>query len=487
MLQTRILVVDDEEAIRFSLAEGLKDQGYVVYTAETGHEGWRLIENEPIKLVFLDIRLPDQSGIELLERIKKEYPHIIVIMITAFGDTRSTVECIKKGAYDYLNKPFDLEEIFFLLEQVFERENLKRTADLYQVQHYDRLYQDRFIGESDHMKQVFKKINIVARSPETTVLIEGETGTGKELVARYIHFNSERRDKPFVDINCGSIPQNLMESELFGYEKYAFTGAGQSKKGLVELADGGTLFLDEIGELPTEMQAKLLRFLETKKIKRVGGSRDIHVDVRFVAATNRNLKEEVRKNRFRSDLYYRLNVFPIQLAPLRERREDIPALVQYFLEQHCRKLNCSKKRFTERALKCFMNYRWPGNVRELKNIIERMILQNYHTDKLDVHHLPQDLLQEDMLTQELTASHTYHEQEETETVGHVEDVIVSNNTLDEIIEKGLEEVLSNQEKAYLKRFLDMTHWNISETARLIGMSRHTLKRRIDKYFPKKHL
>lgn len=465
-----VMIIDDEEAIRFSLAEGLGDLGFQITTAESAEDGWSQLEKEQPQLIFLDIRLPNMNGVDLLEKIKKTYPSIIVIMMTAYGDTKSTVRCIKAGAYDYINKPFDMEEIYFLVENIFQKEKLEKEAGIYRKQQEELLYKDQFLGESKAMRNIFDKIKTVAMTEDTTVLIGGETGTGKELVARSIHLSSSRKDQPFIDINCSSIPENLLESELFGYEKHAFTGAAKTKKGLIELADGGTLFLDEIGELPFEMQGKLLRFLETKKIKRIGGHKDISVNIRIIAATNRNLREEIEKKRFRQDLYYRLNVFPIMLPPLRERKEDIPLLANYFLDKFRTNKHIKCKGFTDQAIEKLKAYDWPGNVRELRNIIERVTLLYYDQLLIDVHHLPEDILigsLNNLETEKVT------EQSQTDPL------------FSRIMEEGLSEVLQEQEKTYLKKLLDMTQWNISETARLSGMSRHALKRRIDKYFPKR--
>lgn len=471
-MSNRIMIIDDEEAIRFSLSEGLSDLGFHVTTAKDAEEGWNKIDRYQPQLIFLDIRLPRMNGVELLEKIRREFPTMIVIMMTAYGDTKSTVSCIKKGAYDYINKPFDMEEIYFMVEQVFQKEKLEKEARIYRKQQEDFLYKDKFIGKSKVMREVFDKINTVASTTEdTTVLIEGETGTGKELVACSIHLSSERKNQPFIDINCGSIPESLLESELFGYEKNAFTGAAQTKKGLIELADGGTLFLDEIGELPFDMQGKLLRFLETKKIKRVGGHKDIAVNIRIIAATNRNLNEEMKCNRFRKDLYYRLHVFPILLPPLRERKEDIETLANYFLSKFTtnKRIKCTS--FTKEVIDKFKVYHWPGNVRELRNVIERVTLLYHNHSTIDVQHLPDDILVGSLNKPAMT---------DTSVLSKVP----SGHLFNRVIEEGLNEVLQEQEKMYLKKLLEMTQWNISKTAELSGMSRHALKRRIDKYFPK---
>lgn len=467
-----ILVVDDEETIRFSMAEGLKDKNYRVFTAADGKTASAIMHEKDIDLVLLDIRLPDTDGVTLLKKIRLHFPDVIVIMMTAYGDTESTVACIKAGAYYYLNKPFDIEEIFFQVKKAFEKEKLEKEAVLYRAQQL-RLHGGRFIGESEKMKEIFDKIELVANSPTTTVLIEGETGTGKDLAARAIHAASKRKDHPFIEINCGGIPHNLLEAELFGYEKNAFTGAERTKKGLVELADGGTLFLDEIGELPLEMQSRLLHFLENKTIKRVGGVKNIPLDVRVVAATNRHLQDEVANKRFRADLYYRINVFPITMPPLRERKADIKQLVDYFMGEYFADLYKGKKELTAAALNALCQYNWPGNVRELKNVLERVILQHQHDAVIDVEHLPQDIIasSSDDVTQ------VRHSKAEAE---NSDDPLMAK-----IMNEGIDAVLQEKEKAYLKKFLDMTHWNVSKTAQLVGLNRHTLKRRIDAYFPRK--
>lgn len=448
----KVLIIDDEEAIRFSLSEGLKDMGYSLETADSAKVGLIKARSFRPHLVFLDIRLPDRSGSELLIDLKKEMPLTQVVMITAYGDTESTVNCIKQGAYNYVNKPLDLDIIISIARQVFKEER-----------------QDDFIGESKQMKEVFNKIETVASSADMITLIEGETGTGKELVASSIHMASRRKDKNFEVINCGAIPDNLIESELFGYEKNAFTGANEAKKGLIELAHGGTLLLDEIGEFPYAMQPKLLRFLETKTIKRVGGHKEIIVDAHIIAATNRDLKKEVDSKRFRVDLYYRLNVFPIKVPPLRKRKDDIPHMVDYFIKMQNKKNSTRCSAISQEALNVLLEYDWPGNVRELKNLIERLILIHHNEEMIQLEHLPADIIAH---SAQKKAEEVISDREES-----------TKYPFKKLISSGLNEVLEEQEKEHLKKFLDMYRWNISKTSEALGLSRYALKRRIDKYFP----
>lgn len=371
-----ILVVDDELSVRKSLSVLLKRIGTVI-TASTGEETLKLLARENIDLVLLDIRLPKMSGMDVLKEIKKIRENVMVIMITAVKDTRTAVDSMKFGAYDYITKPFDIAELRALTKKALEksaliRENLFLQSEISSINKYDEL-----IGESAKMKRVFKLIDEAAASTGA-VIIQGESGTGKELVARAIHYQSDRGKRPFVVINCAGIPENLLESELFGHESGAFTGAMERKEGKFEGANGGSIFLDEICSMPLSLQAKMLRVLQekrdgSKEIERVGSSKPISVDVRVISATNKNIEKAVAEGKFREDLYYRLNVLPINMPPLRERKEDIPLLADYFLEKYNSKLNKNIRGISEEAIKVMEEYAWHGNVRELKNIMERIV------------------------------------------------------------------------------------------------------------------
>jgi DNA-binding NtrC family response regulator len=346
----------------------LKREGYEVTTATDGEQALAVLQKTPVQVVVTDLVMPRLSGLELLQRVAAQYPDVPVIMITAHGTVDSAVAALKAGAFDYVTKPFEQEE----LKKVIAKAARAHEIETQNV-HPSEGERPPLVGQSAAMRQVFEMISRVADSP-STVLITGESGTGKELVARELHHGSSRRDKSLIKVNCAAIPKDLVESELFGYEKGAFTGAVGSKPGRFELADGGTLFLDEIGEVPLEMQVKLLRALQESEFERVGGIKTLRVDVRLIAATNRDLKALIADGRFREDLYYRLNVVPISLPALRERREDIPPLVSHFVEKYNRRLGKKVERVEEEAMQLLLSYSWPGNIRELENLMERSVL-----------------------------------------------------------------------------------------------------------------
>ncbi|GAB4303900.1 MAG: nitrogen fixation sigma-54 dependent transcriptional regulator GnfM [Desulfuromonadia bacterium] len=370
----RILVADDEESIRWVLARALRKKGFAVDLARDGEEALRLVKGEPYDLAIIDIRMPKIDGLELLDRIRKEREELLVVVMTAETTMKNAVESMKRGAYDYVTKPFDLEAIDAIIEKATRAKSVYREVTGLREELKGKYgIEKTIIGSSPAMAEIYKIIGKVAAS-DMTVLIQGESGTGKELVARAIHFNSTRLGKPFVAINCAAIPKELLESELFGHEKGAFTGATDRMAGKFEQADGGTIFLDEIGDMPLDLQAKILRVLQEREIVRTGGSRTIPVNVRVIAATNQNLARLVEERRFREDLYYRLNVVPITLPPLRDRQGDIPVLVEYFVARACQELGVATKQVTPEALSFLASLPWPGNVRELENVVRRGVI-----------------------------------------------------------------------------------------------------------------
>jgi DNA-binding NtrC family response regulator len=366
----KILIVDDELNMRLVLAAMLKREGYEVASAADGFEALQILKAGPVAAVVTDLKMPRIDGMELLNRVSREYPDIPVIIITAHGTVATAVEALKKGALDYITKPFEIEEMKNVVSKAVKTRNLKANELLATP---DDIERTGIIGSSKPILEIFDAIQRVAPTT-TTILINGETGTGKELVADAIHRNSPRKNNPLIKINCAAIAETLMESELFGYEKGAFTGAAISKPGKFELAHKGTLFLDEVGEIPRDMQVKLLRVLQEQEFERVGGLKTIKVDVRFIAATNQNLMQGVGEGSFREDLYYRLNVFPINVPPLRERADDILPLVDFFVEKFNKKLDMAIAGVDDAVKEMLLRYRWPGNIRELENLLERMML-----------------------------------------------------------------------------------------------------------------
>jgi len=371
----RILVLDDEEFIRDLLKETFEKKGYIVDIAVCGKEALQKIKKEKYQLMVTDLRLPDISGMEILTRVKKKYPEMGIIMITAYGSIKNAVKAMKKGAFDYISKPFNLDEMELIVEKYFNFKNLVEENQ-YLRSELDRKFSfENIIGTSEPMERIFECIRMVAGS-KATVLIHGLSGTGKELVARAIHYNSKRKAGPFITTNCAALPDGLVESELFGHEKGAFTGAYRMTKGRFELADGGTLLLDEVSEISLGLQAKLLRVLQEREIERVGGAKLIPVNVRIIATTNRDLHQEIKEGRFREDLYYRLNVVPIHLPAIHERRDDIPLLIQHFVKKYVEENGKVSKRVSEKAIRMLSQRDWPGNVREIENCIERAVVMS---------------------------------------------------------------------------------------------------------------
>jgi len=383
----RILVVDDEKLIRWSLRKNLVREGYEILEAIDGQQAVEMLEVDGADLILLDIRMPQKSGLEVLAHAVEHYPEIPVVLMTAFSSVEGAVDAIKQGAYDYLVKPFNHDEVLILVRKALQTTRLRRELALLQREQRSEFGIESFVGKSVKTREVCELLGKIAASTATTVLVLGESGTGKDLAAKAIHYSSNRAANPFVNITCSALPETLLESELMGHEKGAFTGARDRKRGLFEVADGGTVFLDEIGDMGVGLQAKLLRFLEEKAFRRIGGTKDLHVDVRIVAATNRNLEQAVRDGTFREDLYYRLMVIPVEIPPLRERVEDIPLLIAHFIDRFNREFRKKTCGFTPGAMECCEQYDWPGNVRELRNVVERaMILEN--KEFLDVQDLP---------------------------------------------------------------------------------------------------
>lgn len=386
--QARILIADDESSLREMLVIMLQREGYLVDEAENGEIALEMLGKNEYDLMISDIQMPKVSGIELLRGIREREIEVTVLMITAFSSTEDAVEAMKLGAYDYITKPFKNDEIRLVIKNALERTQLKAENRQLKKELGERFSFKQLIGSSPAMSKMVSLLERVAPS-EANVLIGGESGTGKELVAKALHLNSARKGHPFVPINCGAIPENLLESELFGHEKGSFTGAEKRKEGLFESADGGTLFLDEIGELPMSMQVKLLRVLQEREFRRVGGTKDLPLDIRLLAATNRNLEDAVQDGTFREDLYYRLNVVQIDLPALRERASDIPLLIDYFCKSRTGQEHLP---ISTEALACLMEYPWPGNIRELENFVERCIVLGWQ-EEIDINALPANLKQ----------------------------------------------------------------------------------------------
>lgn len=456
MMNKKILVIDDEEFIRINLHEIFAQSGYEVDLIETAEEGLKAIKNNNYDLAFLDINLPDMNGIDLLQEVKNIEPDLLVIIITGFASVESAVNAIKLGAYDYIKKPFKADAIKLITKLAFETLSLKKKVQKLEVQQKEIQGFDSIIGQSEIIKSVKSLISEFAKYDSGTVLITGESGSGKELVASAIHNLSPRADKSFVELNCASIPETLMESELFGYEKGAFTDAKNKKVGLLEIADGGTLFLDEIGEMSLSLQAKLLRVIENKKIRRLGSNKDLNIDLRIIAATNKDLKEAIKNSEFREDLYYRLNVLRVELPPLRERSDDVILLVNHFLNQFNSKFTKKIERFSDDALEALKNYSWPGNVRELRNVVERTyILQK--NPVIEVYDIAADFI---------------NNRQEIE-------IKIGNSELD--LEKfTYEEILTEIDKKLITKALEIANGNTSQAARILKIPRETLRYKLVK-------
>jgi two-component system response regulator AtoC len=390
--QKRLLVIDDEENMRHMLSKVLGKTGYIVETASNGHEGLKMIQKTDFDFILCDIKMPNMSGMDFLKAARDKIRTTTIIMMSAYGTIDTAIEAMKLGAYDYISKPFKTDEVYLTLKKAEERESLRQENRLLKerIKKIEGNYDfGNLVAKSEAMQSMFQ-IAAKAAQYKTTVLILGDSGTGKELIARAIHFEGDRANMPLVPVNCGGIPETLLESELFGYKKGAFTGADKTKKGLFQEADGGTIFLDEIGELPLALQVKLLRVLQENEVRMIGDSKSIKIDVRVIAATARNLEEEVKKGAFREDLFYRLNVLSIKIPPLRDRAEDIPLLCDHFIERFNSRLNKKIKGIAPDAMSHLLEYAWPGNVRELENMIERALVLA-EDSLLIVDHFPPEL------------------------------------------------------------------------------------------------
>lgn len=445
----KILIADDEKNMRWILAKNLKEEGFDVIEATDGGEAFNLFIDKEPDMVLLDYKMPVIDGMEVLKRIRTINDSIPVIMITAHGSTDAAVEAMKLGAVDYLSKPFDIEELKLTIKRVLKIEQLSNEIHNLRKQVAEK-FDDRIIGNSRSMKEIYEVIERVADT-SATVLITGESGTGKELIASALHNKSTRKDKPYIKVNCGAIPENLLESELFGYEKGAFTGAQARKVGRFDRAQGGTLFLDEIGELSFSLQVKLLRVLQEHEFERVGGTEVIRADVRVVAATNQNLEKMVEEGKFREDLLYRLKVIPIQIPPLRERKEDLELLVDFFMNKYVMEMNKGSITIDKDALDILKGYDFPGNIRELENIIERSVILS-SGGRITASVLPKEVVKESFANEK--------------------DLFI-------LPEKGI--CLEEVEESFVRQALEKAEGNQTQAAKLLGISRHALIYRIDKF------
>jgi len=448
----KILIIDDDPEIIWILTEALQEEGYQIISGDCGKSGLRIAKTEKPEMVLLDIKMPDMNGLEVLEKIKEQAKNTAVIMLSAHGETKMIVQAMQLGATDFVTKPFDKDELLITINKVLERRELETQFESLKKKLKSKANYEDFIGDSNLIVNVKKMIEQVADT-ELTVLVRGESGTGKELVTRAIHSMSNRRDKPFVKVNCATLPENLLESELFGYERGAFTGAQRPKPGRFEFAHEGTIFLDEIAEMPTSLQAKLLQVLEEKEFTRLGGKNPVRVDVRIIAATNRDLEEGIKNGTFREDLFYRLNEVAIFLPPLREHKEDIPLIVEYFMEKYTSLYGKEYKPLSPNTMALFMKYEWPGNVRELENLIKKIIVLG---------------------NEEIVGTIIPHDVVAGKVVYKANDKFVP---LKEISKQAVQKA----EKVYIKRALNMTNWNRIQAANLLQVSYRSLLSKIKEY------
>lgn len=455
MKTQRILVVDDEKLICWSLNEMLTDAQYSVETALSGAEALTRFDNFNPHVVLLDVRLPDANGIELLADFKARNPDVLVLMITAYADADSAVQALKAGADDYIGKPFNLDNIKQVIEQCLEKKELNQEANSFHREQRKTYDYDNLTGNSPEIIRVFKMINVCAETDAKIVSINGASGTGKQLVARAIHFHSARAASPFIEINCAAIPENLLENEMFGHEKGAFTDASQTYKGIFEAAEGGTVFLDEIGDMPLTMQAKILKFIDSRKFRRLGGTRDIEANVRLITATHQNLQKLVQDNLFRSDLFFRLNVMTIIIPLLKDRQEDIPTLTMYFIKRINEEYGSCIQGVSPETLDCLKRYHWPGNVRELRNAIERAMMLEQDSI-LSIRHFGK----------EITSAAQRPNKEDNKTFFTLPPDGIS---IDEV------------EKELINQALDRFSGNQTQAAKCLHMSRDTLRYRLKRH------
>lgn len=454
----RILVIDDEPIVCESCQRILEDEGLEVETALSGAEAFAKMRENPFDIVITDLKMPGIDGMEVLRTIKREYPDTIVIMITGFSTVETAVEAMKLGAFDYIPKPFTPDEVSVVVKKAIEQKNLL-LENVYLRQELQEKYGfQNIIGKSKKMQEIYRIIVKVAPT-DSTVLIHGQSGTGKELIARAIHFNSPRRDKQFVTVDCAVLAENLLESELFGHIRGSFTGAVTTKPGLFEVADGGTVFLDEIGNISLTIQAKLLRVLQEREFTPVGGTKSKKVDIRLIAATNKDLEKMIQEGTFREDLYYRLNIVPIYLPPLKERQEDIPALAVHFLKKYSEEMGKSIKGFTPEAMEKLMRYPWPGNVRELENVIERTVV----------------MMEDEMVRVEHLILPSQRRPEE------IERIPTTSEELKEIKKQLREKAVEEIERAFVIKALERNQWNVTRAAEEVGMLRPNFQALMRKY------
>jgi DNA-binding NtrC family response regulator len=459
----RVLIVDDEELIRASLKSAAIEEGYDVFLAENGREALRLLEESCPDLVLLDLKLPDINGIDVLKKIKQVNEDVLVIIITGYASVESAVKAIKLGAYDYIKKPFKADSIKLILKLAMDRLSLDSKIQRLVRSQREEYGFENIIGESPKMKEVFLLLKKIVRYDAPTVLVRGESGTGKELIARAIHNMSKRASGPFIDIDCASMPSSLLESEMFGYEKGAFTDANRSKPGLFEESDKGTLFLDEIGDMDPVLQKKMLRVLEEKSFRRVGGLRPIHVDFRLIAATNKNLETMASNGMFREDLYYRLNVMPVVLPPLKDRENDSLLLAEHFIVRFNKAYRKKVKGISEQAQALLLNYPWPGNVRELRNVIERIMIV-HETEEVLPRHLPDEIL---------SAGDSLQVQS---VLDEGMNLIEEGIDFHRLMEKSTLEIT----KHLISQALEKSNGNKTQAAKILGLSRSALGRQMKK-------
>jgi two-component system, NtrC family, response regulator AtoC len=460
MKMLNVLVIDDEQLIRWSFEKQLGSRGYKVFLAESGEEGIKLFEAHEPEIVFLDNKLPGIQGIDLIPKLKTLREDTNIIFMTAYGSIETAVRAMKLGAVDYISKPFTFKEILPIIDNIKNRIILVNEVQLLRRQQKDKITFDHIIAQSPVMRHIIQLARKIAQTESTTVLLLGESGSGKDLFAKAIHNESERKEKPFVTINCSSLPDTLLESELFGHEQGAFTDAKKQKKGLFEIADGGTVFLDEIGELSPATQVKLLNIIESRTIRRLGGSKDIHVDIRIIAATNKDLLKAIEEKTFREDLYYRLKVFQIILPPLREHPEDIPLLSELLLRQFNLQFHKKIEAIEPEARKLMMEYKWPGNIRELRNVIERAVILE-----------TEEILRTINLPQEIYRIPNLKRLHVNETNEEVAPALLPEEG------KSLYEI----EKQTIIQALKKENYNQTRAAKLLGITRDTLRYKIKKY------